>query len=184
MISHIALAIVLALSDWQPGQYLTALAISSAPNRDAAFNGCPATFVRVSDQNLNDGTSGNFIFLCGKYDSDARQALTDVRIHDSVAESCAAWMTSDKHDLNEGADGRRLYLCFGRRPNATLALAISDLDSRTFDRAPVSPPDVICQATSTPVLSDFDDLPADVNRGAGGKYIYLCITRGTTKRAS
>ncbi|HUP87979.1 MAG TPA: hypothetical protein VM100_01370 [Longimicrobiales bacterium] len=177
MFTRLLVSLVLVSGAEPVDRYVTALAVSSAPQRDAALNGCPASFERVSDQDLNEGAGGDAVYLCAKYEADPTRALTEVRVHDGTAENCPSWMTVDKRDLNQGAQGRALTLCYGRRQGASANAIVVQMATRAFSRAPVSPPDVICPPPFVPVLSDADDLPADFNRGAGGKYIYLCIQR-------
>lgn len=69
-------------------------------------------------------------------------------------------------DLNRGAGGKYIYLCYKKQANAAPGDCITSL-------AVVSG-----KSSSTAAPSGYQKLPEDLNKGAGGKYIYLCYRKG------
>ena len=71
-------------------------------------------------------------------------------------------------DLNSGAGGEYLYLCYTTEPSAG---------------PPITAIQVTC--TSDPSISGYvptgyTKVAGDLNKGAGGKYIYVCYVTGTS----
>ena len=65
-------------------------------------------------------------------------------------------------DLNKGAGGAYVYLCYSTDPNVG---------------QPISNIQVVASDSSTiQVQEGFISIDKDLNKGAGGKYIYLCYT--------
>jgi hypothetical protein len=74
------------------------------------------------------------------------------------------------YDLNKGAGGDFIYACIRKEPVNVIKYGnvrpVTDLTVITGDSASIGAP------------SGFEKIPVDLNRGAGGKYIYLCKRQG------
>jgi len=121
---------------------------------------------------LNQGSGGEYIWLCVKQGSD--DAITDLAVvasgdsDDGCGDLDDSWSRISQSqgsngDLNQGAGGKYIYLCYKKEQDKTplddLSLKESDCDDGMF-RA-----------------STDEDSNGDLNQGAGGKYIYLCARR-------
>ena len=80
--------------------------------------------------------------------------------------------TKDNHDLNEGAGGRYLYFAYhtGDQNPITDIQAIYGDNPQVGDSPPLGLP-------VAPSGQPYTKLGTDLNMGAGGKYIYACISR-------
>lgn len=78
------------------------------------------------------------------------------------------------HDLNEGAGGRYLYFAF--HPGNQNPSPITDIQCIYGDSSSVGDsPDL--GLPRAPSGQPYTKLGTDLNMGAGGRYIYACITR-------
>ena len=65
-------------------------------------------------------------------------------------------------DLNKGAGGQYIYLCY--KKNAS--------------EPPITGINVFAESSEDfPIQSGYSKVPGDLNKGAGGKYIYVCYTK-------
>ncbi len=103
------------------------------------------------------------------------RGVTDVKVwNGSTApggDPCPAGYEWDRNDLNEGAGGRYLYLCV-RYGSLRQALTGIDVTAEGSDGNR-------CPGGYTWVSRAFNSgESADLNDGAGGDYVYLCLQRG------
>lgn len=73
-------------------------------------------------------------------------------------------------DLNRGAEGDFIFIIFSREPGNEGDKPISDLSVIHGDSSNIQPP------------NGYTKIDVDLNKNAGGKWIYLCYTRGTTDK--
>lgn len=117
------------------------------------------------DVNLNEGTGGDYIYLCIKRGSDKEKAIDDIKLISQWTKSFQTPTGYEKInvDLNQGAGGRYIYLCKHRGANEPyLDIKVLRSSSRSVD-----------------VPEGYTLIPQDLNEGSGGKYLYLCYTRKT-----
>lgn len=117
---------------------------------------------------LNDGAGGKYIYLCkhtAKYDhrSSNQTCINDIKIIFGKNASAPAGYTKLPQDLNAGAGGKYIYLCYRTAPYSNTE-AIKDVTVIGSKDANVAPP------------YDFRTVPGDLNDGAGGLYIYVCTS--------
>ncbi len=90
-------------------------------------------------------------------------AITELQVivGDSTSIQAPPGFTKIPVDLNKGAGGKYIYLCFKRDAGTPITGLTVILGERT------SPP------------SEYTKIPVDLNQGAGGDYIYLCYKKGS-----
>ncbi len=128
---------------------------------------CPEGFTK-NPRDLNEGAGGKFIYLCtmSGYDPPL-YVLTDTEHSDSVEGArCTNGGVKGNIDLNWGAGGKYIYLCVGTETWAWLR-PITDVAVHTSA--------TIFGAETCP--SGWERATADLNDGAGGKYVWLCVKR-------
>jgi len=148
----------------------------------AAKRNCPAGYDLV-DVDLNSGAGGKFIYLCYKktttgtpitdmfldYYSKAQAVCTKKMTHNGF---CADY-TMIANDLNEGAGGKYIYLWITRDQNKSpikeITAFMDSKESKALEAASSNNWNVVRWYNSSS--------GADVNKGAGGKYIYISIKR-------
>ena len=65
-------------------------------------------------------------------------------------------------DLNKGAGGEYIHLCY----------------KRSASEPPITGINVFAESSEDfPIQSGYSKVPGDLNKGAGGKYIYVCYTK-------
>lgn len=147
-----------------PADCVTALAIISGNSSGIS---APAGFQKLPED-LNKGAGGKYIYLCYKKGGGAPIANIDFVTGSSesaIADASCGFYTI-MQDLNEGAGGKYIYLCYQRNT------PISDLTFVSGGSAKLQPP------------SGYDCVYADLNKGAGGKYIYLCAKHSESASAA
>ncbi|MEO6700977.1 MAG: MAC/perforin domain-containing protein [Jatrophihabitantaceae bacterium] len=135
---------------------------------NSADTPAPTGYVKIP-HDLNKGAHGKYIYLCkhiASYDSAGTnpECINDIQIIFGKNASAPAGYVKLPQDLNDGAGGDYIYLCY--RPAAySNTGAIKDVTVIGSGDANVAPP------------YDFEKVPGDLNKGAGGEYIYVCISR-------
>lgn len=142
-------------------------------------NACPEGFKKVDHNDklngdLNQGANGQYIWLCVRESvTETDDPITDLTVVAKKSSDCKE-LGDDWHrirneqgsngDLNQGAGGKYLYLCYrkdaSKGPLLHLKLNDGDCDDGFF-RAETA-----------------EDSNGDLNQKAHGKYIYLCASRG------
>lgn len=128
----------------------------------------PEGFRKINGD-LNAGAGGKFIFLCVKeaYLGNPGPFVIDVTfvVGDNQNVAAPPGYTRLEQDLNEGAGGKFIYLCFLRGSGP----AIDELRLQSMD---------------TPLQAHanwrYIMIPQDLNDGAGGQYLYLYTRRDAT----
>ncbi|MFJ9446806.1 hypothetical protein ACIRRH_33850 [Kitasatospora sp. NPDC101235] len=111
---------------------------------------------------LNSGAGGPYLYLAWKKDGDSGP-ITALDVLDDTKQPREGFQLIDQ-DLNEATrkTGARLYLCFSRtipeKPILELAVVIS------------GDPDA-------PAPKGFTRFDKDLNKGAGGDFVFLCYRR-------
>lgn len=132
----------------------------------------PPAEYELIDKDLNAGTGGEYIYLCYKQGlddktSDLDSPITDLDIVVGSSEKDAKSKLKpgfilDPQDLNEGAGGKYVYLCYSKNKANDPVRSIQIIQGSS---AQIPPPE------------DYIKIPVDLNAGSGGKYIYLFYSR-------
>jgi hypothetical protein len=127
----------------------------------------PRGFTKLSPD-LNKGAGGDFIFLCVQKLTRARLSqaglapITDLAVIYGKHASPPAGFEKIGVDLNKGAGGHYIYLCYKRgNPDE----AIREIRVIHGNDASIEPP------------IPFKKLPQDLNKGSGGAWIFVCFAR-------
>jgi len=145
--------------------YIDALAIVHGNQSDIP---APQGYVKIP-QDLNAGAKGKYIYLCYHATSAAaheKPCLVDIRFVSGNHQDIPAppGYTKIDVDLNKGAGGDFIYLCYKTAPYDA-AEAIESVAIISGDD-----PDI-------PAPYGYIKIPQDLNAGAKGKYIYLCYMK-------
>ena len=117
-----------------------------------------------ADCNKNAG--GDHIYILYKLGNLQDKKITDIRVNYttfSSHEPCKSGYTHINTDLNDGAGGRFIYLDYKREYNTCIP-GFHALGVRTTTTALNS---------HWGIIKDADNKPVDLNKGAGGDYLYL-----------
>lgn len=126
---------------------------------------------------LNQGAGGDYIYLAYKLDSTITNAspdtvITNLTLLDGNGAATPAGYTKMNLDLNQGAMGDYIYLAYKRGPardSTSFANAISNIQIQVGQGAPPFNWELVTWSGTANA--------ADVNRGAGGDYIFIKFTR-------
>ncbi|KAL5509502.1 hypothetical protein EMCRGX_G004890 [Ephydatia muelleri] len=138
---------------------ITSLDVISSPS---AGQECPPRYIRVN-QDLNQGSGGNYIYLCYSTDPFFVQPVTDILVVASTSSAIdpPAEYTLISEDLNKGAGGKYIYLMYTKRNGRS---ALEGIDAIAGDRADTA------DVYAPPGWIKYTQ---DLNEGSGGKYIYF-----------
>lgn len=146
---------------------------------DAAIR-CPSGYSR-KHQDLNEGAGGAFIYLCVSWgprpSSGAFERIHVLKWLEPLAgggsTDCASPHLLIHTDLNQGAGGWYMYFCFRRAAqgaqgaivevdfiSSTGSMSESELSTACWNRRQIG--------------GHVAVEPNDLNKGAGGRYIYTC----------
>ncbi len=150
-----------------PQVYIQSIVITSDKDYDVATNQKQYPGYTLLGKDLNKDAGGDFIYIWYDTTDDSAQALTDIRITYGNT-SLSSSYTKNPHDLNKGAGGEFIYLWTSN--NASNGKPIKDL--RVFFGENADMP-----TGYTVVTYNDSGKAADLNKGAGGAYIYLGIKR-------
>src|SRR5262249_1263305 len=121
-------------------------------------------------QELNERAGGEYIYLCYHKDlvnilrpEASPQCISEFTFVKGDADAPDGYTKVDV-DLNRGAGGDYIYLCYKKAPYK-VEDAIKDISIISGESAEISPP------------HGFTKIPQDLNEKAGGKYIYLCYSK-------
>jgi hypothetical protein len=108
---------------------------------------------------LNDGAAGPFIDLCQKY-GERPDPVTDVSVV-GKDQACPAGYERNGQNLNEGTlkKGEKLYACVSRQPGSPIQAIKATSNRKGGNRCG----------------DGWRWIPTDLNQGAGGNYVFLCI---------
>lgn len=132
------------------------------------------------DVDMNTKAGGPFIFVGKKFgDAETEEPILDIV---GVAGKYSNIQPPDgyvKHptDLNQGVHGDFIYLCSTTDPSGDrgLLLPIRDIGAECSDKEQKAL--FFKKKGRTPVCEPGGDEPLDMNRGAGGAFVYLTYTR-------
>ena len=132
----------------------------------------PAGYTRLTTD-LNQSAGGDYIYLAYKRETVCSYDTVDVvtglvMINGSGAVAPAGYI-KDPYDLNKNAGGDYIYLCKKSGPTSTASNftgAISDIRIKTGEG-------VNADAGYEFIVWNGTNTPAEVNKGAGGAYIYI-----------
>lgn len=129
----------------------------------------PTGYTKIS-YDLNHGAGGKYMYLCyhlSSYQSQGtnKQCIAAVQVLDGKNAPAPAGWVKLPQDLNDGAGGDYIYLCY--QPVAyDDEVALKGITVIGGDNADV------------PAPYGFQKVPGDLNHGAGGDYIYVCTSLG------
>jgi len=144
--------------------YVDSLVVISGGNS----NIMPPTGYTKIPYDLNKGAGGRFIYLC-YHKASYQQFGTNKQCIDSLViiygknTPPPAGYTKIPQDLNEGAGGEYVYLCY-RLANWNNNVAIKDVTVVGGSNSNLPPP------------YGYEKVPGDLNKGAGGEFIYVCYS--------
>ncbi|KJZ10850.1 hypothetical protein TW85_19220 [Marinomonas sp. S3726] len=132
----------------------------------------PPTGYIKDDFDLNKGAGGKFIYVCYKEDStldikaEKLDVITDITTisGDSPDIQAPDGYIKIGQDLNEGARGKYIYLCY-KKGEYSETDSIKDIMVIGSSQPQIYPP------------IGFERINQDLNQGAGGLYIYMCYSR-------
>jgi len=151
---------------------------------------CPSGYIK-NGQDLNQGAGGDYIYSCGKYSTDRSTGYTDMKImmvsyflntfdKSTTAQSCTRdGYSQDNTDLNAGAGGAYIYFCY-KRAYYNQPATIKGIDYSNWSYVPSRKP---CSdwPSGWNIVEAYSGsnwpgsvVYADLNAGAGGRYLYMC----------
>lgn len=128
----------------------------------------PPTGYTKIPYDLNKGAHGKYLYLCyhkASYQAfgNNKQCIDSLVISYGKDAQPPAGYTKLPQDLNEGAGGDYVYLCY-RQTDWANDIAIKDVTVIGGGNANV------------PAPYGYEKVPGDLNKGAHGEYIYLCYS--------
>jgi hypothetical protein len=136
---------------------------------------CPVGYNKLN-RDLNSGASGKYIYLCVSYENTLRRpsGVNNIAVYNAGSSSAFTMPTGyfsvdiglqSNGDLNQGASGSFIY--FIGQPGADRLIDIASVSSNAANPS--------CNSGESKVGITQNGIDADLNRGAGGQYIYLCL---------
>ncbi|SFD76788.1 hypothetical protein [Pseudoalteromonas denitrificans] len=181
-------------SGWQ-NLYIGNFTSYSSENDNSVGHHChysdPKFNLQFNKVDLNDGVGGTFIYMCGgnsTYKWNSKLNQTDARVTDigfvirgnkqsysNIISECTAaygggpWF-ANLRDLNTEAGGDYIYLCYQTQPGKTpiTKIKISASNDKTTSLNS-------CLQGTRKIVKNTKGSTADLNDGAGGKWISVCI---------
>ncbi len=153
--------------------YIESVIVTSSKDKAAAKDGSSYPDYKIIDKDLNKDAGGNFIYLWYKTTTDPNKALRDIRFTYDDFGDIPSFYTKNEHDLNEGSGGDYIYLWTTKQ--STIGAPISDIIILYGKNADMP-------SGYTAAGANFYDKgkntreKAELNRGAGGYFIYLGYT--------
>ncbi len=150
-----------------PGAYIKSIVITSDKDYDTATNKKTYPGYTLLGKDLNKDAGGDFIYIWYNTTNEAEEALKDIRItygDYSLSDS----YKKNPHDLNKNAGGEFIYLWTST--DAANGKPIKNIQVFFGENADMP---------SGYTVATYNDTKnaADLNKGAGGAYIYLGIKR-------
>ena len=152
--------------------YITDIAVASDKNQNVAKAKCPPGYTLI-DADLNKGAGGDFIYFCVKRGKRAN-AITNIICESLTSGKSAATLnvthvgksatyTRNGADLNKGAGGRFIYLLYTKSASYNPIRNITVyMNGETL---PAEWNNTVRYVNTTEM--------ADLNKSAGGRYIYV-----------
>lgn len=144
-------------------QYISQVKVFSSASPMSAP---PEGFTNIVASNLNEGTSGKYLFLCYNLTEDPTTAITGLEVVAGLVKSVPVPIgyTQDGQDLNEGAWGKYIYVC-SMEGNGLTVPPIEDIIVVSGNNRYVFPE------------STYTRINQDCNEGAGGLYVFIAYKR-------
>ena len=148
---------------------------NDAPNSKDGYTKIPV--------DLNEGAGGKWIYLYFKKTNNIGEGLSEINVKAHAlpilnTDNLLYWKTGTEFgsnswtDLNEGAGGNYIKLQAMRTASSYKGEIITEIA-------------IVSSTNSSPTYSSvgggWNRIPGDLNKGAGGKYIYLFYKSGTIK---
>lgn len=138
---------------------------------DSSSIQAPTGYIK-NDFDLNRGAHGKFIYACYKQKStlDIKSKGLDVVtgmitiVGESSSIQPTKGYTKINNDLNQGAHGKFIYLCY-KKGQYSETDSIKDIMVIGSKQSQIYPPE------------GFERINQDLNQGAGGLFIYMCYSR-------
>ena len=138
-----------------------------------AMDSAPDGFTNIELTNLNEGTTGRYIYLCYNVTEDPTNAITGLEVVASLLSSVPipVGYTQDTQDLNEGAWGKYIYLCY-REGNGSVVPPVNGI--------------TVVSGTNRHIYPEktYTRINQDCNEGAGGSYVFIAYKRAANVPAS
>lgn len=151
----------------KPATYIQSIVITSDKDYKTATNGKSYPGYTLLGKDLNKDAGGDYIYIWYETTDDPANALTDIRItfgDKSLSDS----YKKNPHDLNKNAGGEYIYLWTST--DASNGKPIKTIDVFFGENADMP-------TGYTVVTYNDSGKAADLNKGAGGAFIYLGIKR-------
>ena len=157
--------------------YISEINVYADPDYKKARSMIPKGFVAVmlnpgTDStevlDANKGAGGDYIYIAYKLTSNPKDAITDLKLAvGDNAKATVAGYEKLKVDLNKNAGGKFIYLCYKKASSASDPLLKEIRGVYTSD------------VHSYTLLSNWQwvSKETDLNKGAGGKFIYLAMRK-------
>ncbi len=131
---------------------------------DGPFVNPPSGFTQIT-VDLNQGSGGKFIYL-DYLKGGNKDPISDIKVISGEDAKCPSGYTKIDKDLNKGSGGEYLYLCYQRSKSAS---PIVDIRIYSVEK------DYQSVLNTSPY--GYVSTKTDLNKGAGGRYIYLYFLR-------
>ncbi|HRX22012.1 MAG TPA: copper amine oxidase N-terminal domain-containing protein [Syntrophomonadaceae bacterium] len=160
---------------WPAEKYVVDVGFVYGPDEWSTRAACPPGY-QLYNADLNAGAGGSYIYLCYKLGENADDAITDLFMERTGGSVPATTATVNHNannvpytrlgvDLNINAGGDFIYMWYTkaktRPPVKDMGVAFGNVGWPDYD--------TVCWQNTQE--------PADVNRGAGGEYIYIKFKR-------
>ena len=150
-----------------PQAYLQSIVITSDKDYSTATNKKTYPGYTLLGKDLNKDAGGDFIYIWYNTTNDPAKAITDIRItYDNFA--LPGSYTKNPHDLNKNAGGKFIYLWTSH--SASDGKPIKAINAFFGENADMPTGYTVVNVNNTKTA-------ADLNKDAGGEYIYLGIHR-------
>ncbi len=122
---------------------------------------------------LNKGAKGKFIYLCYRETTNPNDAIRGLKILEGENAAAPGGFTKVARDLNSGAKGAYLFLAFSKDRSAGEPIREIKFDVSETELSKRNKLGQGGLAVATSSVSAYTYLKTDLNKGAGGSFIYL-----------
>ena len=99
----------------------------------------------------------------------SRPGLTGLYVILGPNTRCSQGYSKLNKDLNKGAEGAYIYICYSFDPAVSSEPNIAGLDV------------ILGDSSSIRCVAGWHKVPVDLNKGSGGKFIYICYARSSSQ---
>ncbi len=150
-----------------PETYIKSIVITSDEDYDTSIDGSSYPGYKRIGRDLNKDVGGDFIYMWYNTTNDPAQALTDIRITYGDFKLSGPY-TKNPHDLNKNAGGEYIYLWTST--SSTVGAPIKSINVIFGENADMP-------SGYSVVKYNDSKAAAELNKGAGGAFIYMGIKR-------